>query len=277
MASGLTASDARTGEVDFTVASAGDTATLLASERSSDDTSTVNLHDYSTLTFDCYGTLIDWETGILHGLAPLLERANGIDPQQALQSHALHESEQQALTPHRPYRDLLAVVYRRLAEQWQIPVSWDDCVRYGQSVPNWPAFADSADALAYLSEHYRLVILSNVDNASFAASNEKLGVAFDAVYTAEDIGSYKPNPANFDYLTTQLSRCGVRAEQILHTAESLFHDHVPAQRHGLTSCWIHRRHHTTGYGATRDPGPVPEVAFRFTSLAELVEAHRQGG
>jgi 2-haloacid dehalogenase len=234
----------------------------------------VKLRDFSTLTFDCYGTLIDWESGIIEGLGPLLDRADGVDRDHALQAHAFHESEQQALTPTRPYREVLAGVYRRLAEEWAVDASWDDCLAYGNSVERWPAFPDSAEALGYLREHYRLMILSNVDNASFTASNRKLGVTFDAIYTAEDIGSFKPNPANFAYLTSRLQRLGVAKAEILHTAESLFHDHVPAQDHGLASCWIHRRHEVSGFGATRDPGAVPEVAFRFTSMAELADAHR---
>jgi putative hydrolase of the HAD superfamily len=94
----------------------------------------------------------------------------------------------------------LAIVFRRLAEEWLVPVTWSECVTYGRSVKNWPAFADSAAALQYLKQHYKLVILSNVDNDSFAGSNEKLMVDFDAVYTAEDIGSYKPSDRNFEYM-----------------------------------------------------------------------------
>ena len=134
--------------------------------------------------------------------------------------------------------------------------------------------ADSADALSYLKQHYELVILSNIDNKSFAHSNAKLGVVFDAVYTAQDVGAYKPADKNFEYMLSHLDRRGIASEDILHTAESLFHDHLPAARHGLTSCWIYRRHDQKGYGATRDPGEKPDVAFQFNSMADLVEAHK---
>jgi 2-haloacid dehalogenase len=129
-------------------------------------------------------------------------------------------------------------------------------------------------ALQYLKKHYKLVILSNVDNESFAYSNGKLEVEFDAVYTAEDIGSYKPAPRNFTYMIDKLATLGVETGQVLHTAESLFHDHQPANEFGLASCWIHRRHGKEGFGATMDPGAMPRCEFRFASLAEFVEAHR---
>ena len=104
-------------------------------------------------------------------------------------------------------------------------------------------------------------------------SNARLGVDFDHVYTAEDVGSYKPSDRNFDYMLAQLARLGHGKGDILHVAESLFHDHQPANRHGLASAWIHRRHDKEGFGATMDPGEVPRHDFRFTSMAELVAAH----
>ena len=151
----------------------------------------------------------------------------------------------------------------------------EECEAYGRSVPGWPAFPDTAEALRYLKRHYKLVILSNVDNASFEHSRRKLGVELDAVYTAEDIGSYKPSPRNFDYMLEQLKGLGVEPGDILHTAESLFHDHVPAADKGLATCWIHRRHGQDGFGATMNPGSMPRTDFRFDGLAELAEAHRR--
>ena len=123
--------------------------------------------------------------------------------------------------------------------------------------------------------HYRLVILSNVDNESFSFSNRKLGVHFDAIFTAEDIGSYKPAPRNFEYMLDKLAGMGVTKGDILHTAESMFHDHAPANRIGLASCWIHRRHDKDGFGATMDPGETPHIDFRFTSMAEFAAAHQR--
>ncbi len=235
----------------------------------------MKLTDFKALAFDCYGTLIDWESGIIAGLKPLTDRASqDLSRDQILEAHAFHESTQQRWTPGCRYQDLLAIVYKRLAEEWGIEVGVEECVAYGRSIKDWPAFADSAEALRYLKQHYKLVILSNVDNESFADSNAKLEVAFDAVYTAQDVGAYKPSDKNFEYMLTHLERRGIAASDVLHTAESLFHDHVPAARHGLASCWIYRRHDQQGFGATRDPGKRPDVAFQFNSMSDLVEAHK---
>lgn len=236
----------------------------------------MQLTDFKALTFDCYGTLIDWESGMVEGLQPLTSRvARGLTRNEILEAHARHESSQQLWTPAKRYKDLLPIVYKRLAEEWGVSVSQAECEAYGQSVKNWPAFADSMGALQYLKKHYKLVILSNVDNDSFAASNEKLGVEFDAIYTAEDIGSYKPSDRNFDYMLDKLKSLGVEKHQILHTAESMFHDHGPANRHGMSNCWIYRRHEQEGFGATMHPGDMPSYNFRFNSMADLAKAHQE--
>ncbi|WP_250507933.1 haloacid dehalogenase type II [Caballeronia sp. GAFFF3] len=235
----------------------------------------MKLTDFDTLTFDCYGTLIDWETGIFEALRPLLDRVQPeLTRDQVLEAHARHESSQQKYTPGKRYQELLAIVYKRLAEEWGVSFTQEDCMVYGRSIRDWPAFPDSADALRYLKQHYKLVILSNVDNESFAHSNARLQVEFDAIITAEDIGSYKPSPRNFEYMLEKLGERGIRKEKILHTAESLFHDHKPANGFGLASCWIYRRHSQPGFGATMDPGVQPRIDFRFNSMADLVEAHQ---
>ena len=239
----------------------------------------MRLSAFKVLSFDCYGTLIDWETGMLAALEGLTSQVpSGLTRNQILEAHAIHEAAQQAQTPTKRYSDVLAIVYKRLAEKWGVPCSHDACVAYGRSIGSWPAFADTVDALRYLKRFYKLVILSNVDNASFESSKPRLGVPFDAVVTAEDAGSYKPDRRNFDYLLERLqgglAGDRVAPADILHTAESLFHDHVPANALGLASCWIHRRHADAGFGATKDPGQMPRVDFRFTSMAALAEAHR---
>jgi len=235
----------------------------------------MNLADFKVLTFDCYGTLIDWETGIVNGLQPLVVQVDrSLSRNEILQAHAFHESSHQSQTPQKRYPDILATVYKRLSEEWGVPCSHEDCAAYGRSVHDWPAFPDSAEALRYLKQHFKLAILSNIDNESFAASNLKLGVTFDAIYTAEDIGSYKPAEANFDYMLDMLQRLDVPKAQVLHTAESMFHDHVPARANGLATCWIYRRHDQRGFGATMQPDRQPETDFTFTSMSALVEAHK---
>jgi 2-haloacid dehalogenase len=235
----------------------------------------MRLTDFKVLTFDCYGTLIDWETGIFHALRPLLRN----DPversrEEVLASFARHETAQEAKTPDMVYSELLAHVHRRLAEEWGVATSEADHRAFGGSVGDWPAFADSAAALAYLQPFYKLVILSNVDRNSFAQSSKRLGVTFDAVFTAEDIGSYKPDLRNFRHMIETLKQAGHAERDILHVAQSLFHDHAPANAAGLHSAWIDRRAGAAGSGATPPPPAGVRYDFRFTSMGELVEAHR---
>ena len=235
----------------------------------------MKLSDFKVLAFDVYGTLIDWESGMIAALKPLTDQVGqALTRDQILQAHAFHESTTQRWTPSKTYSDLLAVVYRRLAEEWGVKVNWEDCQAYGLSVRQWPAFDDSRAALAYLKQHFKLVVLTNTDNLSFQGSNTRLGVHFDGVYTAEDVGSYKPDDRNFDYMLEMLARQRVEKKDILHTAESMFHDYGPANRHGLSNCWIYRRHDKQGFGATMNPGDMPSYDFCFNSMAELAAAHR---
>jgi 2-haloacid dehalogenase len=161
----------------------------------------MQLTDFSTLTFDCYGTLIDWETGIFTALHPLLARA-GVRMRRnaALEAFARLEQRQEAATPAMKYADLLATVHDQLAGEWGATADAAESRMFGGSVGDWPEFADTVASLQYLQQHYRLVILSNVDRESFRATNRRLGVTFTAICTAEDIGSYKPDPGNFAYL-----------------------------------------------------------------------------
>jgi 2-haloalkanoic acid dehalogenase type II len=235
----------------------------------------MRLTDFKVLTFDCYGTLIDWETGIVNALRPLL-RTSPVERsrEDILASFAQHETAQEAATPDMVYSELLTRVHRRLTEEWGIAATEADHRTFGGSVGDWPAFEDSAAALAYLKQFYKLVILSNVDRNSFAESSKRLGVPFDAVYTAEDIGSYKPDPRNFRHMIEALKHAGHAERDILHVAQSLFHDHAPANAAGLRSAWIDRRAGASGSGATPPPPADVRYDLRFTSMAELVEAHR---
>ena len=235
----------------------------------------MRLSDFKVLTFDCYGTLIDWESGMVKALEPLTSTVSpALSRNAILEAHSRAESMQQRYTPAKGYREILAAVYKRLADEWRVGVTWEDCLAYGRSVGDWPAFPDSIEALSYLKRHYKLVILSNVDNHSFALSNRRLGVAFDAIYAAEDVGSYKPDLRNFEYMLENLARLGLGKGDILHTAESLFHDHAPANTMGLKSAWIFRRHADGGFGATMQPVSMPKFDFRFNSMADFVATHR---
>ncbi|MGN6031694.1 MAG: HAD family hydrolase, partial [Thermomicrobiales bacterium] len=168
--------------------------------------------------------------------------------------------------------DVIAAAVRRTGDAYGIAVPDELAAAVGASVPEWPAFPDSADALARLQKHVRLIILSNVDRASFAGSNARLGVTFDAVYTAQDIGAYKPSARNFDYLLAHIGDLGVAPGRLLHVAQSLFHDHVPAKAKGLPTVWIDRRGAREGFGATPPP-PVDVVPdWTFPSMAAFADA-----
>ena len=233
----------------------------------------MNLADFDALSFDCYGTLIDWEAGIatvLHGWA----EAHGLllSDEQLLTAYAAHEAQAEADHPTELYPLILARAMRSLGEQLGVPVSDDEAEALAVSVPGWPAFPDSAEALQRLSRHYQLIILSNVDRASFAGSNRRLGVPFTSILTAQDIGSYKPSPRNFEALAREAQRLGVGEGKLLHVAQSLFHDHVPAKAAGLPTVWINRRHDNPGWGATPEPSADVTPDWTFTSMAAFADA-----
>jgi 2-haloalkanoic acid dehalogenase type II len=239
-----------------------------------------NLTRFDTLTFDCYGTLIDWERGILAELRPWANR-NGrqdIADNAILETFGTIEAACETETPGKLYPEILADVHRRLAYKWGIKAAAADAAEFGQSVGRWPAFADSATSLQYLKRYYKLVILSNVDRASFACSNEKLGVAFDRIITAQDVGSYKPSLRNFEHALDDLQRTfGTGKTDILHTAQSIFHDVVPARTVGLATMWINRRRTVGGWGATpapQAPGALTTPDMEVGSMAEFVALHQ---
>ncbi|MFL6751979.1 MAG: haloacid dehalogenase type II [Sphingomicrobium sp.] len=233
----------------------------------------MRISDFKALSFDCYGTLVDWEAGLAAALAPLAERS-GKGPDELLDAYGAIEHEVEQEFPSLPYSQLLEKVHARLSRRLGVAEDAEGAARLAASVGDWPPFPDSAEALRYLKQHFQLIILSNVDRLSFAASRQRLGVDFDYVFTAEDIGSYKPNLRNFEYMLDRLAADGIAKGELLHVAQSLFHDHVPANRLGIASAWIDRRHAKRGSGATPLPDPMPHFAFRFTSLAELAQAHR---
>ena len=236
----------------------------------------MKLTDYSTLTFDCYGTLIDWESGIWDALQPLLMQnaTTAITRGLGLAEFGRAEHKTESEFPGLVYFEILENVHREIANALALQTSPELDQAFGQSVSNWPAFPDSADALRVLKQHFKLVILSNVHNDGFAASNRKLGVEFDAIYTAQDIGSYKPSPQNFEYMLENL-RVDLEVEQgqILHTAQSLLHDHVQARKFGLSNCWIDRQHlnESDNWGATAVVEDRPEFDFLFNSMGEMAE------
>ncbi len=236
----------------------------------------MRLADFDVLTFDCYGTLIDWESGILAALAPWRERAGvALGDEALLTLFGEVESRIEAERPTLLYSDLLTATLLEMGERSGRAATPAEAAAFGQSVKDWPAFPDSADALAYLKQHYKLAILSNVDRASFAHSARRLGQNFDLVVTAQDVGSYKPALAHFEAALAKLAAMGIPKQKVLHTAQSLFHDHVPAKKMGLTSFWIDRRAGKTGTGATKPPPEKVKPDWTAPSMAAMVEMHKR--
>ncbi|RYP84183.1 haloacid dehalogenase [Nocardioides guangzhouensis] len=233
----------------------------------------MDLTAFEALSFDCYGTLIDWEAGIAAVLAPWArEQGLGLTDEELLLAYADKEAAVERETPTALYPEVLANAFRRTGDGLGCLVSDVWAQRLGDSVPDWPAFPDSADALERLARHYRLIILSNVHRDGFAGSNRRLRGDFAAVITAEDVGAYKPAENHFRALDAVLAELGIERAELLHVAQSLFHDHVPAQREALPSVWINRRHDQPGWGATPEPSGEWTYDLELHSMEELADA-----
>ena len=229
------------------------------------------------LSFDCYGTLIDWEAGLWAAYQPLLEAQSGDVPDRTaiLEAHARAEPVAEAEHRTASYETILAMAHEQVAAEFGLATTEAMDAAVGASIGDWPAFPDSTEALRRLGSRYKLVILSNISAVGIAASIERLGVEFDAVYTAEAIGSYKPDDANFEYLLKHVQAdFGVGKEGLVHVAQSLYHDHVPAKRHGLTNVWIDRQDLAGGggFGATATVDAMPTIDHRFPDLASFASA-----
>ena len=237
----------------------------------------MQLTDFEALSFDCYGTLIDWEAGLSAVLTPWA-RAHGLDvtDEQLLTEYSAAEAAAEARHPADLYPDVLARSMRVLGGKLGAEVTAEEAARLAGSVPDWPAFADSHDALTALGNRFKLIILSNVDRASFAGSNVRLGAEFASVITAQDVGSYKPTQRNFDALLSEAARLGIGPGKLLHVAQSLFHDHVPAKRARLPTVWINRRHARPGWGATPEPPAPVTPDWEFPSMAAFAAAVESG-
>ena len=236
----------------------------------------MKLSDYKMLTFDTYGTLIDWESGIHDGLEPLLDKLPiKLSRDEVLELFAECEMRQQAEYPQQVYSSLLADVARAMARKWQLKISDEEAGTFGRSVKHWPEFADSAASLKYLRNHYLMATLTNCDRISYMGSNARLEIEWDGIYTAQDVGCYKPKLRNFDYLFERARRdLGVLPNEILHVAQSLTHDMVPATQMGMSKVWINRRHNVEGLGATAPPQGDYTIEWEFDSMADFIAAHR---
>jgi len=202
---------------------------------------------FEVLTFDCYGTLIDWETGILDTLRPIFATHRvELIPEETLELYGELESTAER-GEYREYKAVLRLVLERLGARLGFVPTAEELQRFSISVKNWPAFSDSASALQALRRRYRLAIISNIDDDLFAFSAERLQVKFDWIITAKQVKSYKPSLNNF---RLAFERIGVPQKRILHVAQSLFHDIAPANVLGLSTVWVNRRQNKEGSGAT---------------------------
>ena len=227
----------------------------------------MNFDHFECLSFDCYGTLIDWETGILSALRSILEtnevKASHDD---LLVLYGKTETEIEA-GPYRLYREVLKDVLAKIGDVLGFRPSYEDLESFSMSVMNWPAFPDSSQALCALATKYRLIILSNIDDDLVRFSEKLLGVEFDHIFTAQQIGSYKPSRRNFEYL---IQHSGLPQNKILHVAQSLFHDISHAKEIGFSTVWVNRRQGLSGYGATPPTEASPDLTVPdLRSLAVL--------
>jgi 2-haloacid dehalogenase len=218
---------------------------------------TIDYAQFDVLTFDCYGTLVDWETGIATALRRALPELPDMRDDELLEEYARHEAAAEQ-PPYRPYRDVLGKCLLGMATERGLDVTDDVLDGFMGSVPEWPAFPDSAEALRRLQQRFRLGVITNCDDDLFAGSARQLGVEFDWVVTAQQARSYKPSLRPF---LTAFGVIGVPRERILHVAQSLYHDHVPAAALDLTTIWIDRRHDKPGFGATPPAAASPAAAF----------------
>ncbi len=222
--------------------------------------------NFEILTFDCYGTLIDWESGILPVLRSILAaHSKKVDDATLLQLYG--DFEQRAETPYQPYRDVLASVVRQFGEQ----LGFTPTKQEEQSLPNslaqWPPWPDTVAALRDLKKRYRLAILSNVDDDLFAATRPKLEVEFDEVITAQQAEAYKPSLKIFELA---LQRINTPKDRVLHVGQSIYHDVIPAQKLGLATVWVNRPSARPGIGAVKSATANPDLTV--SSLAELAKA-----
>lgn len=230
----------------------------------------MKLTEFAVLTFDCYGTLVDWECGILGVLRPWARCHHfEADDETLLGAFAEAESRIEREWPALLYPQVLRRVQVETADRFKVAGGEDDPDLLAASIRVWPPFPDTPEALAYFKRHFKIAVVSNADNRSFAFTKRKLGVEFDLVVSAEDIGSYKPDPGHFERALTRLEGMGIPRHKVLHAAQSLYHDIAPASALGLKTVWADRRR---GTGATPPCEAAPDM--RIGSLAKLAARHR---
>jgi 2-haloacid dehalogenase len=209
---------------------------------------TIDFEHITAISFDCYGTLIDWEAGILPVVRALLaSHGQSLPDADILEFYGEFEAEGES-GPYQSYREVLQAVVRAFADRFHFEANPSEIRSLYQSVPAWMPFPDTVSALRELQKRHKLVVISNIDDHLFAETRQHLGVEFDAVITAERAGSYKPSLNNFQIALRTLS---ISADRLLHAAQSIYHDIVPARSLGIRTAWVNRKSARPGIGAVR--------------------------
>jgi 2-haloacid dehalogenase len=229
---------------------------------------------FTTISFDCYGTLIDWESGILPVVRAVLASHGQSLPDAAL-LELYGEFEAQAESgPYQSYRNVLQAVVRAFANRLHFEASSGEIRSLAESVPAWPPFPDTVQALRELQKHYKLVVISNIDDDLFAETRKNLGVEFDGVITAQQAKSYKPSINNFQIALRTLA---LSSDRLLHAAQSIYHDVVPARSLGIATVWVNRKSARPGIGAVRVSAGRPDLEVPdLASLAAATAKSAQG-
>jgi 2-haloacid dehalogenase len=226
----------------------------------------MDFSQFECLTFDCYGTLIDWETGILTSLKPILEgHHRQLSHDAVLELYGTIEAQIES-GDYLPYRLVLQRVTQRLGARLSFPLYEGEATALAESLKHWPPFPDTVDALKRLKSRFKLAIISNTDDDLFAETAKLLEVRFDYVITAQQVKSYKPSHRNFE---RALEVIGLPKEKVLHCAQSVFHDIVPAKKLGIANVWVNRRAGKQGGGATKVATETPDATV--ASMKELAD------
>jgi putative hydrolase of the HAD superfamily len=236
----------------------------------------VKLSDFDTLTFDVVGTLIDFETGILDWFRPTLARhgASKTD-EEILTAFAAVEDRYQRETPEKPFTEMLPLIYREMVTGWRIGPREEDAESFRDSIRSWPPFPDTVEALDELGTRYRLVAVTNADAWALGHMSANIGDPFQEKISCDEVGVNKPSPRVFEYVLDKLAPAGVGKRDILHTAQSQYHDIAPASALGFATMWIERRHGEDGFGATPRPEEVVAPTFHATGMADFVRQVRE--
>lgn len=216
----------------------------------------IQFDQFEALSFDCYGTLIDWESGIIPVLRQLVNAHQiNMSDQQLLELFAELEPEAQS-GDYKPYRQILREVVENMGKRLEFTPTETELNSLAESIQNWQPFPDTVAALNALKQKYKLVIISNIDDDLFAQTNPHLQIEFDHIITAQQAKSYKPSPHNFEFA---LEKTGIPSDKLLHVAQSIFHDIVTAKNLGLTTVWVNRRQGQEGSGATKPANAEPDL------------------